>query len=196
MITLSAVTPRAFVSSGWGRPRPYRDGWHEGLDFPAEKGSPVLAAADGIVSRVDNVNDSFAGNWIAIDHGSGVVTRYMHNTKNLVKKGDRVKRGQQIATVGTTGTSNSGPHVHFDVKLSDPVHAAYEARYGVPATGWGPRKAIGTGAPAETFMRGVTYSDLAREWAEKNGVVFYAGVGAVGLIAIAGAGYLAWRLLR
>ena len=176
MLVLTPPTESKVVSSGWGRPREYRGGWHEGLDFPGANGSPVLAAASGEVVRVDNYDNSYAGRWIAIHHGGGMHTRYLHNTKNLVTKGQKVARGQQIATLGQTGTSGKGaPHVHFDVKFQDVAHKAYEVRYGRPSTGWGKSMTIGRGVPGETFMSGATYSPQAKKWAEDRGVVFYKG---------------------
>lgn len=175
MIKLTPPTPRGFVFSGWGRPREYRGGWHEGLDFSGRIGSPVLAAADGVVVRVDNLDNSFAGRWIAIHHGRGMHTRYLHNAQNLVSEGDIVRRGQKIATLGQTGTSGRGtPHVHFDVKFLEPAHKIYRIRYGTPTTGWGSSIAkLGRGVPAETFMSGVTYDPMALKWAKDRGVVFY-----------------------
>jgi len=197
MIRLTPPTPRGFVSSGWGRPRDYRDGWHEGMDFPAPKGSPVLAAADGVIARVDNTDNSFAGRWIAIHHGNGMHTRYLHNDKNMVSQGDRVKRGQQIGTLGTTGTKNSAPHVHFDVKFADAAHAAYESKYGKPSTGWGSKmQLLGRGVPGETFMSGASYAPLALKWAKDRGVVFYSGAGGIALLGVAVAGYLTYKALR
>jgi murein DD-endopeptidase MepM/ murein hydrolase activator NlpD len=200
MIVLTSPTLEKFVNSTWGRPREYRGGWHEGLDFPTKVGSPILAAADGEVVRVDNNNNSFAGRWIAIHHGGGIFTRYLHNTKNLVVKGQKVKRGQKIATAGRTGTSGEGkPHLHFDVKMLAPAHKAYEARYGQPTTGWGrTMAALGQGVPAETFMSGVTYSPQARKWASSRGVKFYSGLGEALLktIAVGAAAYLGFKILE
>ena len=88
---------------------------HEGLDIAARMSSEVIAPADGIVIRVGR---SFGlGVLLEIDHGYGVVTRYGHNSKNLVKVGDHVKRGQVISYVGNTGRS-TGPHVHYEVLLN------------------------------------------------------------------------------
>ena len=85
---------------------------HTGLDFQAESGTPILAAAGGVVV----VQDAHAayGNKVEIDHGNDLITRYAHASKVLVKKGDLIKRGQKIAEVGTTGRS-TGPHLHFEV---------------------------------------------------------------------------------
>lgn len=89
-----------------------RSALHTGLDFAAGFGTPILAAAGGVV-----VTQEFHpeyGNMIEIDHGNDLITRYAHASKTLVKKGDLIKRGQKIAEVGTTGRS-TGAHLHFEV---------------------------------------------------------------------------------
>jgi len=88
---------------------------HEGWDIAAREGSPVRAAADGIV--VVAGKDYGYGNMVEIEHGYGLVTRYGHNSKFLIRAGDRVKRGQIIARVGNTGRS-TGPHLHYEVILN------------------------------------------------------------------------------
>ena len=94
---------------------------HGGTDFGVACGTDVHAAADGIVTLAGWAGHS--GNRVMIDHGDGLVTGYSHNTKVLVKVGDKVKRGDLIALSGTTGNS-TGCHVHFDVivngKFKDP----------------------------------------------------------------------------
>lgn len=85
---------------------------HKGMDFAGKEGSPVTAVAAGIVVRANH--DVGYGNVIDIRHTDGYITRYAHNEKNLVKPGDVVSKGQEIALLGTTGRSN-GPHVHFEV---------------------------------------------------------------------------------
>lgn len=174
MILLTSPTSESYVTSGWGQPREYRGGWHEGLDFRSPVGAPVFAAADGVVAHVKNVDNSFAGKWVGIRHPGGIFTRYLHNTQNLVSEGQHVTRGQQIATVGQTGTGGAGaPHVHFDLKMSAPAFEEYQRRYGTPTTGWGSEmKGFGWGVPAETFMSGVTYRDGGKA-ARGRGVVFY-----------------------
>ena len=85
---------------------------HDGLDIPAQLGSPILAAGKGTI-----LFSAYApgyGNLVEIDHGEGVVTRYGHAAQLLVKAGDVVQQSQQIATVGSTGKS-TGPHLHFEV---------------------------------------------------------------------------------
>jgi murein DD-endopeptidase MepM/ murein hydrolase activator NlpD len=103
------------VGSGFGfRPDPFtgRRALHTGLDFPADTGTPILAAAGGVV-RTAGWHPEY-GQMLEIDHGNGLVTRYGHTSKILVKEGDLVQRGQVVANVGTTGRS-TGPHLHFEV---------------------------------------------------------------------------------
>lgn len=105
------------VGSGFGfRSDPFTGhaALHTGLDFPAPIGTPIKAAAGGVVLSTDWHSDY--GNLLQIDHGNGVVTRYAHTSKILVKVGDLVRRGQEVALVGTTGRS-TGPHLHFEVVL-------------------------------------------------------------------------------
>ena len=89
-----------------------RSALHTGLDFPADVGTAIVAAAGGVV--VTQEYQSAYGNMLEVDHGNNLVTRYAHASKTLVKKGDLVKRGQKIAEVGSTGRS-TGPHLHFEV---------------------------------------------------------------------------------
>lgn len=88
--------------------------FHEGLDFPASSGTPILAAADGIVTTAERTPDY--GNIVKVNHGSGLETRYAHASKLLVKVGERVVKGQVIAHVGSTGRS-TGPHLHYEIRL-------------------------------------------------------------------------------
>lgn len=103
------------IGSGFGfRVDPFtgRSALHTGLDFPASIGTPIAAAAGGIVIAAETHPQY--GQMIEIDHGNGLITRYGHASKLLVKQGDLVRRGQKIALVGTTGRS-TGPHLHFEV---------------------------------------------------------------------------------
>ena len=85
---------------------------HTGLDFPASNGTPILAAAGGVV--VAQEYHPAYGNMVEIDHGNDLITRYGHASRVLIKKGDLIKRGQKIAEVGSTGRS-TGSHLHFEV---------------------------------------------------------------------------------
>lgn len=109
------------VGSGFGfRSDPFtgRPALHAGLDFPADTGTPIYAAAGGVVVSVD-YHPQY-GNVLEIDHGNKLLTRYAHTSRFHVKAGDIVKRGQLIADVGSTGRS-TGPHLHFEV-LVEGVH--------------------------------------------------------------------------
>ena len=103
------------ASSGLGyRADPFtgKVAWHEGTDFPAAYGTPILATADGTVIRA--AWDDEYGNVVDIAHKNGVVTRYAHAQELLVKSGDVVKQGQAISKVGSSGRS-TGPHLHYEV---------------------------------------------------------------------------------
>ncbi len=103
------------LGSGFGfRSDPFtgRAALHTGLDFPADIGTPIQAAAGGVVLGVEH--HPAYGLMVELDHGRGLVTRYAHASKAMVKTGDLVKRGQVIAQVGTSGRS-TGPHLHFEV---------------------------------------------------------------------------------
>ena len=90
--------------------------YHGGRDISCPKGTPVYAAADGIVVKATYMNTSY-GNHIMIAHGNDVYTLYAHNSELLVSVGDEIKQGQQIALSGDTGNS-SGPHLHFEVRVN------------------------------------------------------------------------------
>ncbi|WP_291008277.1 M23 family metallopeptidase [Hydrogenophaga sp.] len=92
-----------------------RSALHTGLDFPADTGTPILAAAGGVVV-IQEYHHAY-GNLVEVDHGNDLITRYAHASEVLVKTGDIVKRGQKIAKVGSTGRS-TGPHLHFEVLVS------------------------------------------------------------------------------
>ena len=130
------------VGSGFGfRADPFsgRAALHTGLDFPGEVGTPVRAAAGGVVLLTEYHPEY--GNVVELDHGNGLVTRYAHNSKVLVKAGDLIKRGQVISEVGTSGRS-TGAHLHFEVLVD-----------GVPQD---PAKFLAGGAGAATVASGKT----------------------------------------
>lgn len=103
------------ISSGFGNRRdPFtrRLARHTGVDLPAPRGTPILASAGGTV-RFAGYRRAY-GNSVEIDHGGGLVTRYAHASRLLVRRGQVVLPEQPIATVGSTGRS-TGPHLHFEV---------------------------------------------------------------------------------
>jgi murein DD-endopeptidase MepM/ murein hydrolase activator NlpD len=98
-----------------------RFGWrwskfHEGIDLSAPEGAAVLAAHDGVVVLESDSWGSFGK--VVVLKGEGLLTVYAHNSANRVKKGSRVRRGQQIARVGATGNATA-PHLHFEVRILD-----------------------------------------------------------------------------
>jgi murein DD-endopeptidase MepM/ murein hydrolase activator NlpD len=105
----------AYNASGFGwRIDPFsgRNAFHDGIDFASPTGTPIVAAAGGVVIAAEYHHDY--GNMLEIDHGNDIVTRYAHASKLLAKVGDIVKRGQHVANIGSTGRS-TGAHLHFEV---------------------------------------------------------------------------------
>jgi len=125
-----AATPsiwpvKGWVTSGFGpRVSPFTEkpAWHDGLDIGAAANAPVQAPAQGRVTTIGF--DPKLGNLVKIDHGFGIETLYGHLAKALVKEGQRVKRGEVVGLVGSSGLA-TGPHLHYMVKLHgqalDPV---------------------------------------------------------------------------
>ncbi len=114
------------MSSGYGYRRDPVYGtakFHEGLDFAAATGTPVFATADAVVEVAER-KDAY-GNCIDLNHGYNYVTRYAHLSQILVKPGQKVKRGEMIGKVGSTGKS-TGSHLHYEVRFKgepqNPVH--------------------------------------------------------------------------
>ncbi|MGB8250059.1 MAG: M23 family metallopeptidase [Azonexus sp.] len=107
----------AFLGSPFGHrsdPIVGQRAMHEGIDFNAEAGTPVVAAADGVVLSAGWQSDF--GNMIEVDHGDGLTTRYAHLSRMNAKAGSLVKRGERIGAVGSTGRS-TGSHLHFEVRM-------------------------------------------------------------------------------
>jgi murein DD-endopeptidase MepM/ murein hydrolase activator NlpD len=129
-----------------GAPRDYRGGIHEGIDFPAPTGTPVLAAASGTVARVDlsfldwtreqqdvalyealtlgytpaATLDRIRGRQVWIDHGKGLITRYAHlSAVESLVVGQKIEAGALIGEVGSSGYPQGGPHLHFEVRVDD-----------------------------------------------------------------------------
>jgi murein DD-endopeptidase MepM/ murein hydrolase activator NlpD len=131
-----------------------RSALHTGLDFPSAPGTPIYAAAGGVV--VTQEYQSEYGNMVEIDHGNDLISRYGHTSKVFVKKGDLIKRGQKIAEVGSTGRS-TGPHLHFEVLVQ-----------GVPQD---PQKFLNAGRDLSTtqLARG-SPQGTGGAWAAKSGL--------------------------
>lgn len=112
-LTTNFIWPaRGVLTSGFG-PRWGR--MHRGIDIAAPVGTPIYAAAAGVVTY-SQWNDGGYGNLVEIRHADGTLTLYAHNHRNLVRVGQYVEQGQQIAEMGSTGRS-TGPHLHFEIHL-------------------------------------------------------------------------------
>lgn len=116
---LRAPVSFRYISSNFKRNRfhPIQKRWksHNGTDYSAKKGTPVVAAGNGRVT--DSTYNKYNGNYVFIQHGNGIVTKYLHFSKRAVKKGERVKQGQVIGYVGSTGMSQA-PHLHYEFLLN------------------------------------------------------------------------------
>ncbi|RXJ73163.1 peptidase M23 [Veronia nyctiphanis] len=112
------TTAQYWLSSGFDprriHPVTHRRQPHNGSDFAVAVGSPVIATGDGVVVQV--ANHPYAGKYVVIQHGSKYRTRYLHNSKILVKKGQWVSRGQEIAKSGQSGRV-TGPHIHYEFHI-------------------------------------------------------------------------------
>ena len=127
-------------------PREYRDGYHEGIDFVANAGTPVHAAKAGTILRIDTaftdwtvteelaafdaahalgftpdaLLDRIRGRQVWIDHGAGIVTRYAHlSAVAPLRVGDPVAQGEVIGAVGNSGYPEGGPHLHFEIRVGE-----------------------------------------------------------------------------
>jgi murein DD-endopeptidase MepM/ murein hydrolase activator NlpD len=102
------------ISSPFGR---RSLGFHPGIDIPAPIGTPIRAAADGLVIVSAGTLDGYSGygKIVIIEHGDGIKTLYAHNKKNLVRPGACVSAGEVIAEVGSSGNA-TGPHLHFEIR--------------------------------------------------------------------------------
>jgi murein DD-endopeptidase MepM/ murein hydrolase activator NlpD len=138
------------VGSGWG---PRTDHVHLGIDIAMPNGTPVISVGDGIVTRSQKVNNGDAGIHVAVQHPSGITSRYLHFEKAIVNVGEQVKKGQVIGYSNNTGRS-SGPHLHFELRAPELLLPEIEAAVGKPKkTGWGaPMDRYGYGIPSEPWI--------------------------------------------
>jgi murein DD-endopeptidase MepM/ murein hydrolase activator NlpD len=121
---MMASTPNGMPVEGWfshgygWRKDPWTEEreFHRGMDIVADAGTPIEATGDGVISRATRKSDY--GKTIDISHGYGYVSRYAHLSELLVRPGQKVRRGDVIGRVGTTGRS-TGPHLHYEVFRDD-----------------------------------------------------------------------------
>lgn len=119
LASIPSVSPvNGWVTSGFGtRTSPFtgQRTMHKGIDVASPIGTPIYAPADGVV--IFSGKKSGFGNFVMLAHGYGIVSRYGHNAQNMVQPGQRIKRGEQIATVGMSGRS-TGPHLHYEILVN------------------------------------------------------------------------------
>jgi murein DD-endopeptidase MepM/ murein hydrolase activator NlpD len=159
------------VTSGW---HDGRTGGHPGVDIQAATGTPVVAMAAGTVITANSEGGGDAGKWVAIQHDNGWVTRSMHFSKVLVKRGQVVARGELIGLSGNTGRS-SGPHLHLDLKLAPEWIPLVRREVGA----WGPRSYKPhqdgrDGVPAESWVPADSYRQDVIDRARENHIPLYA----------------------
>jgi murein DD-endopeptidase MepM/ murein hydrolase activator NlpD len=120
---------------------------HRGVDLAGAVGEPIRAAANGVIVKAGWV--SGYGNYVEIDHGSGISTRYGHMSRFAVRSGDRVGRGEQIGAMGSTGRS-TGSHLHYEVHIDgeavNPMPFLEASDYVLAAQDR--RSTLGVGGPA------------------------------------------------
>lgn len=105
------------ITSRYGKrsdPLNKQSAFHPGIDLRGKRGEEIKCTADGVVKKA--FKNGGYGNFVMIDHGNGYTTSFAHMQKFLVRRGDRVKRGQVVGLVGNTGRS-TGPHLHYEVAL-------------------------------------------------------------------------------
>jgi murein DD-endopeptidase MepM/ murein hydrolase activator NlpD len=110
------VQGRARIGQGWGAPRDGGRRRHQGIDLLAPAGTPLVAVADGRITRLSNHDHGVGGISLRLTDHAGTGYYYAHNQRNLVHLGQRVRRGQVIAQVGSSGNARGGPpHLHFQL---------------------------------------------------------------------------------
>lgn len=154
-LVVTNPVPGHQVVSGWGRPREYRNGIHYGIDIPASVGTPVYSPVEGRILVADNVPDSHAGRYVVVQAPTKlgpVNVRLMHLDRIDIFRGQYVKLGQQVGTVGKTGVVNAGAHLHLDVLVADGVLEEYRKVFGTPSPTFPPKRQLGTQVPAEALI--------------------------------------------
>jgi peptidoglycan LD-endopeptidase LytH len=110
------VRGRVRIGQGWGAPRDGGRRRHQGIDLLAPTGTPLVAVADGRITRLSNHDRGLGGISLRLTDHQGTGYYYAHNQRNLVHLGQRVRRGQVIAQVGSSGNARGGsPHLHFQL---------------------------------------------------------------------------------
>lgn len=214
-LALGRVAPtnvNVTIGDGW---RMRSTGIHPALDIPLAVGTPILAVANGTVRNVDPTGTSDAGIFVALTHDDGVVSRYLHLSRALVTRGQRVTKGQQIGVSGNTGLSE-GPHLHFDLSVPATLIPAITETVGKPSTGFSNDFGFGTGIPSEPWLPVDNYASTVVATARELGIPLFRDrpqpiatvpqpesktgrnivVGTVAIGGLAGLSWLAWVLAK
>ncbi len=194
----SPVKRPSYMTQGWANWRSSRGDIHRGADIRAAIGDPAYAAASGTVI-IEAYGNPTAGNYIAIEHSGGLVTRYIHLSKIYVKKGQQVSRGQLVGLTGDSAAPGK-PHLHFDIEVPVAKIGTHDLLFGRPREGY-VESNLGFGpvykVPVEAMIPIDAMSDLARENAAKSGISLHSGVAMVaGAGLLVAGGVFAWRRLR
>lgn len=158
------------------------------MDLRADVGDPVMAAAGGEVI-VAAYGSETAGNWVALRHATGLVTRYLHLSQIHVQVGQRVSGGQIVGLAGNTGTS-AAPHLHFDALLPSGSLWMYTTTWGTPSGGFGDAiSGLGVKVPIEPILPVDQYSSTLVAQAKEYGISLHgptnwALVAGVGMAAV------------
>jgi murein DD-endopeptidase MepM/ murein hydrolase activator NlpD len=187
----SPLKRSSYASQGWAQARESRNDIHRGMDMRAAVGDPAYAVGSGTV--VTAAYSSTAGNYVAIQHSGGLITRYLHLSVIDVKQGQRVSKGQLIGRTGNTGNS-AGPHLHFDALLDtqDQLNT-YRSLFGEPRGGFS-KGSLGYKVPVEPLIPVDSYSAIVQKGAADYGLKLRGGKPSVFLLAaLAGGGYWAYR---
>lgn len=161
------------VVNGWGirNAGTAREHLHQGLDIPMPVGTPIYAAASGVVTQLATTDSSDAGIYAGIRHLGGLTSRYLHLSSVSVERGQHVGKGDPIGLSGNTGLSQ-GPHLHFDLFASTEAQRAVEEAVGEPKGGFG-RGRLGIAVPAEPWLPIDQYASHVIAAAEKHGIPLF-----------------------
>jgi murein DD-endopeptidase MepM/ murein hydrolase activator NlpD len=135
-----------------------------------------------------------AGNWIAVEHSGGLVTRYLHLSRIDVKKGQQVSKGQQFGATGNTGAS-AGPHLHFDAFVPEAKIATYDSLFTRPESGY-TKSGLGFGVkvPVEPLIPVDSYSDAIIKYSMTHQLPLRGGAGRwLALAGVGAVGFILWK---
>lgn len=189
------------IVSGWTRRQvgTEREHQHHGVDIPLPVGTPIKAAADGVVITAHPIDNNDAGIHVAVKHAGGLVSRYLHLSRLSVSNGQRVQKGQEIGLSGNTGLSE-GPHLHLDLWAPEGLLPLISATLG-KQTPTGVKFSYGYAIPAEPWLPVDSYTPAVLASAIAKGLPLYSKRAIVKSsafvsVALLGIGWLLYRWWR